>query len=165
MGAGFRTRGTHFTVALMASAALAQGIFAQAPPAGSGPIDFSGYVRVIEGDTVEVYINGHQTGIGIVGIKAPAGNTECGRLAIAFLQELLSSNQVRLEEDPVTPAFDARKRRMFRLVLPDKRSAAIAMAEAGLVDSTGQGIEANDLAAAVGRAHAANPACLGRGAR
>lgn len=145
---------------------MTQSSFAQAPPPGSGPIDFSGYVRVIDGNSVEVYINGHQIGIGIVGIKAPEGNTECGRAATAYLTELLSSYQVRLEDDPVTPAFDARKRRMFRLVLPDSRSAAIAMAEAGLVDGTGDGVEAKEIAAAIGRAHAGNGgnnACLARG--
>jgi len=152
-------------VAFSVSAALSQIGFAQAPPAGSGPIDFSGYIRVIDGNSVEVYINGHQIGIGIVGIKAPEGNTPCGQAATAYLTELLSSYQVRLEEDPITPSFDERKRRMFRLVLPDKRSAAIALAEAGLVERTGDGIEANDIAAAIGRAHAGNAGCVGRGNR
>jgi endonuclease YncB( thermonuclease family) len=117
-------------------------------------------VRVIDGDTVEIYINGHQTGIGIVGIKAPEGNTPCGRQASAYLAQLLSTKKVRLEDDPITPAFDKKKRRMFRLVLSDGRSAAVALAEGGFARPDGGGIEANDIAAAAGRANSARVSCV-----
>jgi endonuclease YncB( thermonuclease family) len=135
-------------------------IHAQAPPPGSGPVDFSGFVRVIDGDTFELYISGRRTGVGIIGIRVPMGNTPCGRLASDYLGELVASNQIRLEEDPITPAFDTRKRRMYRVVLVDGRSAAIAMAEAGFALPTGEGIEANDIAAAAGRAGGSRAGCV-----
>jgi len=95
-----------------------------------------------------------------VGIGAPEGNTDCGREAAAYLADLLSSFQVRFEEDPITPAFDKRKRRMYRLILPDGRSAAVALAETGLVQPTGDGIDANDIGAAIGQARGSHPGCV-----
>jgi len=153
---------TRFAAALAITVGLGapKMLLAQAPEPGSGPIDFSGYVRVIDGDTVEVYINGRQIGIGIVGIGAPEGNTDCGREATAHLENLLSAFQVRFEEDPITPAFDKRKRRMYRLILPDGQSAAVAMAETGLVRPTGDGIDANEIGAALGRSQRAHPGCV-----
>ena len=56
-------------------------VSAQAPSRGAGPLNVSGPVRVIDGDTLEVYIDGRQTAIGVIGIKAPRGNTACGRKA------------------------------------------------------------------------------------
>jgi len=117
-------------------------------------------VRVIDGNTVEVYINGRQIGIGIIGIEVAEGNTSCGQQATTYLGELLSSNQVRFDEDPIAPAFDKRKRRMYRLVLPDGRSAAVLLAGAGLARPSGTGIEANDIAAAAAGARGARIGCL-----
>lgn len=124
---------------------------AQAPPPGSGPIDFNGFVRVIDGDTFEVYIQGHRTGVGIIGIETAMGNTPCGVQATDLLWSLVASGRIRLEEDPEETAFDARKRRMYRVVLDDGRSAAVVMAESGFVVPTGKGIERNDIQAATGR--------------
>ncbi|MCC7372444.1 MAG: hypothetical protein IT306_28790, partial [Chloroflexi bacterium] len=42
-----------------------------APPAGSGSVDVTGYVRVIDGDTLEVGIEGSRMGVGILGLAAP----------------------------------------------------------------------------------------------
>jgi endonuclease YncB( thermonuclease family) len=133
---------------------------AQAPPPGSGPIDFGGFVRVIDGDTFEVYIDGHQSGIGIVGIRSAQGNTACGKEATAFLETLIGRGRIRLEEDPVADPYDARKRRMYRLVLPDGRSAAIAIARAGFARATGEGIEKNEIAAAAAAAAAGGGSCV-----
>src|SRR4029434_123368 len=101
---------------------------AQAPPPGSGSVHFTGFVRVIDGDTLEVYINGHQTGCGIIGIKAPMGNTTCGLAAASALWELMAESNITLEEDPEI-AFDSRLRRMYYIVLADGSSAAVKMAE------------------------------------
>jgi len=135
---------------------------AQAPPPGSGPIDFAGFVRVIDGDTFEIYIDGHQSGLGIVGIKVPMGNTACGRLATGFLESLIGGAGIRLEEDPIASAYDPRKRRMYRLLLPDGRSAAIEIAQAGFALPDGEGIEANEIAAAAADAAASRRGCVGR---
>jgi endonuclease YncB( thermonuclease family) len=135
-------------------------IQAQAPPPGSGPIDFSGFVRVIDGDTVEMYIEGNRTGVGIVGIRTPMGNTPCGRQATGFLWSLIASGRVRLEEDPIEVPFDERKRRLYRLVLDDGRSAAVVLTESGYAFPTGRGLERADIAAAFGRARASQSGCV-----
>jgi endonuclease YncB( thermonuclease family) len=137
-------------------------IRAQAPPPGSGPFDISGFVRVIDGDTVELYIEGHRTGVGIIGIATSMGNTPCGREATNFLRSLIAGGAIRLEEDP-TVAFDARKRRMYYAKLADRHlSAAIEMARAGFVKPDGRGNEAEQIAAAAREAAAARRGCVWR---
>ena len=113
---------------------------------------------MIDGDTFEVYIDGHRTGVGIVGIETAMGNTPCGVQATEYLWSLVASGRVRLEEDPEESAFDERKRRMYRVVLDDGRSAAVVMAESGFVLPNGKGIEKNDIQAANGRGRSAQAA-------
>ncbi|OFW17193.1 MAG: hypothetical protein A3F70_09800 [Acidobacteria bacterium RIFCSPLOWO2_12_FULL_67_14] len=146
-----------FVLALVAGAATS--VKAQAPPPGSGPVHFSGFVRVIDGDTFEVYINGHQTGIGIIGIKAPMGNTACGMAATQALWELMVEGNITLEEDPAI-AFDSRKRRMYYVVLSDGSSLAVNMAKTGFVLPTGEGREREDIVSAA--ASAATARCARR---
>src|SRR5690242_5796978 len=74
-------------------------LFAQAPQAGSGPIDYKGFVRVVEADSYEIWPNGHQTSIGLMGITVPQGNTQCGKQATAAAQALVKDG-IRLEEHP-----------------------------------------------------------------
>lgn len=154
-------RTTSFGAALATAVLLASvtSISAQAPPAGSGSFLLKGYVRVIDGDTFEFYIHGHQTGIGLIGIKAPQGNTPCGSEATHALQKLIARGNITIEEDPVI-VFDARKRRMYYVVLPDGSSAAVGMAATGLVRPNGEGREKQQIAAAA--AAAAPNRCTGR---
>ena len=103
---------------------LVQPVFAQAPtvppggapPPKSGGIQVRGYIRVIDGDTVETYVKGNQVGIGLLGIDAPEVNTPCGRIAADALQALLGYSGPLLDED-IDNAFDKRKRRLYRIVL------------------------------------------------
>ena len=131
---------------------------AQAPPPGSGSFDLEGFVRVIDGDTLEAYINGRQSGIGIIGIRVPMGNTPCGKAASNLLESAISRG-LRLEEDLNIP-YDARKRRMYYVKLPNGRSAAVEMAFAGFALPTGQGIEAEEIAAAAADAAANHRGCV-----
>lgn len=148
-------------LALAFSASLTLAAAAQAPPPGSGSVHFEGFVRVIDGDTFEVYINGHQTGIGIIGIEAPMGNTSCGVLATQALSQLMSSGRITLEEDPDV-AFDARKRRMYYVVLSDGSSAAVNMAASGLVRPTRQGRERQEVTTAAAAAAPRSGQCPSR---
>ena len=125
--------------------ACAEVSFGQAPPPGSGPIAFNGYVRVIEGDTIEAWINGRQSGIGFIGFDAPMGNTPCGKQAINALGGLVKA-RLNLDEDP-TIAYDARKRRMYYAYGPSGTSIAHQLVNAGLAHANGQGKEAATLAA------------------
>ena len=49
-------------------------------------------MRVIDGDTLEVYIDGRQIAIGIIGIKAPRVNSRCGRKAAELMNELANGS-------------------------------------------------------------------------
>src|SRR5687767_12379973 len=103
-------------LALLLAPIGAECLFAQsvppggAPPLGSGDIDHQGFVRVIDGDTVEVRIAGSLVGIGFIGVEAPMGNTDCGKQATAKLWSLVAAG-LYAAEDPET-AFDERGRRM-----------------------------------------------------
>jgi endonuclease YncB( thermonuclease family) len=134
-----------------------------APPSSEGPatIEIVGPVRVIDGDTLEVFVDGHQTAIGIIGIKAPRANSPCGVRAAQHLQRLVSD--VNGRGAPVTLRFvadavvthDARHRRMYHLWLADGSSAAQILVASGLAEPDGIG----DESAALDLAKRQAPAC------
>src|SRR4051812_43861193 len=70
-------------------------VLAQTP---SGP-SISGFVRVIDAQSLDVTVDGARTAVRLVGVDTPQGNTSCGRLASALLQNLVRAG-IRLEEDP-----------------------------------------------------------------
>lgn len=144
--------------ALVLCCGVASSVSAQAPARGTGPIEITGPIRVIDGSTFEVVINGRRTGIGLIGIKAPAGNTACGRAAAALFQSL-TNGRMRLEED-LKVTFDARKRRMYYLRLPSGVSAALEMARAGFASPDGDSDEADDLLTAVQSAISRSLGCI-----
>jgi endonuclease YncB( thermonuclease family) len=132
-----------------------------APPPGSGPVDVTGFIRVIEADTVEIRIEGRQVGVGFVGIEAPMGNTACGRRAIDRLVNLLARG-LRLEEDEdLSLTFDVRRRRMYHAVSKaDGSSLAAQLVRAGFARSSGRGRERPVLEALENEARAARRGCL-----
>jgi endonuclease YncB( thermonuclease family) len=129
-----------------------------APPAGSGPLDVPGYVRVIDGDTVEFSLDGTLVGVGLVGIEAPQGNTACGKQATTELEGLVEGG-IHLEED-ADLTFDERARRMYYGFADDGQSIAKRLVAAGLARPTGHGKEAAELATAKSRAQSAQRGCL-----
>ena len=129
-----------------------------APPAGSGPVDLTGSVRVIEGDTIDTYVAGKWVGIGFLGVTVPMGNTPCGQQAIGRLYALTKGG-LHVEEDPQI-TFDARKRRMYYAYTPDGQSVAEALMRAGVARPDGRGVESARLAAAEAEAKAARAGCL-----
>src|SRR6185436_12613298 len=60
-----------------------------APPQSTKPIDLQGPIRVIDGNTIETWIDGKRVGIGLVGVEAPMANTNCGRAATGMLWGLV----------------------------------------------------------------------------
>ena len=140
----------------------ASALRAQAPPKGSGTIEITGPIRVIDGDTFEVSMDGRQTAIGIIGIKAFRINTLCGKRAAQLTQTLVNAIderqmplKLRFEEDEAQ-TFDVRKRRMYHLKLPGDVSVALALVSAGLAVPDGTGKEANAALAAQSA-----PNCIG----
>jgi glucose/arabinose dehydrogenase/endonuclease YncB( thermonuclease family) len=133
-----------------------------APPPGSGDVEFTGFARVIDGETMEVTINGKQTLVGLLGIEAPQGNTPCGREATALLSGLLNQGPVILEEEPAL-AFDARLRRMYHA--GDSRGPnriVEELVQAGVVRVNGTGKHAQRLTALEAQARGAGRGCAAR---
>jgi endonuclease YncB( thermonuclease family) len=110
-------------MAVLAAGEVLSPRYAQAPPRGSGPRTVTTPVRVIEADTLEVFIDGKRVGVAIAGIAGPPGNTPCGRQAAAAVQALVAEG-LELEEDLGLPAFDRRLLRVYRVF--DRRGLSIA---------------------------------------
>ncbi len=128
--------------------------------AGTQAIPVSG-VRVITGDTIEVSLDGHRTGIRILGVEAPPPLTSCGRQATSLLRRL-SSGQLTLETD-ASRKLDARGRRLLYLYTTDNRSVSLLLVRSGVARATGQGKDRQALAMAQARAKAAHRGCLWAG--
>jgi endonuclease YncB( thermonuclease family) len=122
------------------------------------PHQVDGYVRAIQGDTLDARKALKRVGIGIVGVKAPSGNTACGREATAFVQRLVSDG-VRLVEEPGL-VYDERKRRMYHVETPDGTSIAEALVSAGLAQAHGRGSNRDKLVELEAAARTAGRGCL-----
>lgn len=129
-----------------------------APAPGTGGFTSDGFVRAIDGHTLELWIGSHQIGVGILGIEVPEGNTFCGAMATDYLQGL-SYGGLRFEEDPEI-AFDSAMRRMYYAFTPDGRSVAEEMVSAGMATATGEGMEAANLLALEDSAKASGTGCF-----
>ncbi|HXJ40148.1 MAG TPA: NPCBM/NEW2 domain-containing protein, partial [Bryobacteraceae bacterium] len=136
-------------------------LYAQVLPKGSGNLEYKGFVRVIDGDTFEIYPNGDQVGIGTIGIKAPEGNTPCGKLA-ASLPKTLFPFRMSLKEDAKI-TYDKRRRRMYYLLTNDGRSLSKELVKAGLASPDGTGDEASDLDDLDKKAKSAGLGCTAAG--
>lgn len=66
--------------------------------------------RVIDGDTIDVQINGKEEKVRLIGINAPETNECFGKEATDKARELLSSKTVKLEADPTQGERDKYKR-------------------------------------------------------
>lgn len=124
-----------------------------------GPVALP-FARVIDGDTLEAWIGTQRVGVGLIGITAPQGNTNCGQEAAGLLWQLTDGG-LRLEEDAQL-VFDARNRRTYYADTPDGRSIGAQLVQAGVARADGQGQERDQLAAAEAEARAAQRGCLWR---
>jgi glucose/arabinose dehydrogenase len=129
-----------------------------APDPKSGPFRPSGFVRVIDGESIEVLIDGRRTGIGILGVDAPDLGTPCGDAARAQLQSMVGRG-VTLEDDPGN-RMDLKGRRVYRVSAADGSSVAATLVGAGLARTTGLGPEASVLAAAEAKARQDQTGCV-----
>ena len=78
----------------------------------------------------------------MIGIKAPAGNTACGREAITVASQLLADG-IFLDEDLNLPSIEERRKlRKYRVTTADGRSLAQELAREGF-----SGVEPEDEAA------------------
>jgi glucose/arabinose dehydrogenase len=129
-----------------------------APEPKSGPFQPSGFVRVVDGDSLEVVIDERRVAVGIVGIDAPQLSSECGKAARAETQALVGRGVV-LQDDPAM-VLDERKRRMYHASTLDGRSVAAALVSAGLARANGVGAEAATLSALESQARQSQAGCV-----
>jgi glucose/arabinose dehydrogenase len=129
-----------------------------APDPKRGPFQPTGFVRVVDGDSLEMLIDGRRVAVGVLGIDAAPFGTPCGGAARAELQSLVGKG-VALEDDPAN-ILDTRKRRMYKVTMPDGRSVAAALVADGLAKATGRGPEAATLAALESQARQTKAGCV-----
>ena len=75
----------------------------------------SSSIRVIDGDTIETWLDGQQTGIGLIGINAARANDQCGKAAVGKMYSLGQAGAAPrrgYEASPSTSAADACTRRI-----------------------------------------------------
>jgi glucose/arabinose dehydrogenase/endonuclease YncB( thermonuclease family) len=123
-----------------------------------GPKEVRGFVRVIDGDTLDVNIDGQRVAVGLIGVRAPQGNTECGIQATKHLQSLVKGG-LRLEED-TTLAIDGRLRRMYRPVALDGRAIDEELVRNGFAKTDGKGDRRARLDNDEASARAAGDGCI-----
>src|SRR5690242_12264876 len=157
-------RSTSWSVLLLASLLLSQ-IPAQAQSLTPGPATprsatVSGFVRAVDGESLDASVNGARTAIRLVGIEAPQGNTPCGRVAAGALQTLVGAG-VQLTDDP-SVAADTRRpvRRPFDALTSDGRSVAEELVGAGHVKAKAEGQRQGRLAQLEAEARNAKRGCL-----
>ena len=156
--------GVRLAMGAVVATALWIQVHAQAPLRGTGSHSIDGPVRVIEGDTLEVRIEGRRVGVLVAGITAPHANTPCGQQAAAALQALVESGVV-LHEDLGLPTFDQRLLRIYRVFDPAGRLVAEELARAGLVlpaEMVGSAVDRAVIAAAAAEAAASRRGCATR---
>src|SRR3954470_12077108 len=101
-----------------------------APGPKNGPFQPTGFVRVVDGDSLEMLIDDRRVAVGVLGIDAAPFGTPCGEAARAELQTMVGKGVI-LEDDPHT-ILDTRKRRMYKVSAPGGQSVAAALVSAGL---------------------------------
>lgn len=131
--------------------------------AATRPRGFSSpFVRVVVGDTVEIWRGGSRVGVGLLGIDAPQGNTPCGIEAGARLQRLVGDGARFVPDRAVR--FDDRFRRMLYGYTSDGRSIAEQMVLSGDAYAVAEGVEQGRLRRAQALAERSRRGCLWRDA-
>ncbi len=129
-----------------------------APAPTNGTLKPTGFVRVVDGDSMEMVLKEHRVAVGVVGIDAPPVNTPCGEGARVYLQALVRQG-ASVEDDPALET-DARKRRMYRVMGSDGQSVAQVLVAAGLVRANGIGAESATLAGLEAQARQQGTGCV-----
>jgi micrococcal nuclease len=111
-----------------------------APVEVSVPIasDSARVVRVVDGDTIRVDLNGVEETVRLVGVNTPETvdprrPVECfGKEASNAMKELLLNQVVRLESDPTQSDRDRYSRLLRFVFLPDGTDIGLALIQEGL---------------------------------
>jgi glucose/arabinose dehydrogenase len=130
-----------------------------APPHGLGPFTVSD-VRVIDGDSIEVLIQGARAAVRLAGVDAPEGNTACGRAATAQLQALAARGLTLTDDADPSLTFDSRGLRLFHATDASGRLVSEVLVRAGVARALAEGQYADLLAAAQADASSAKRGCV-----
>ena len=149
---------THVLLSLIVVSLATTTALGQAPLKGAGSFNISGPVRVIDGSTIETYINGKQVGLGMIGVDVPQGNTPCGKQVTSLLQAVTKLG-FHVDED-LGLTFDSLGRRLYYHVSPAGDSLAAQLVLAGAAKPNGQGKEAATLKQLQSQAQATGIGCL-----
>lgn len=94
------------------------------------PIDQPGFYRVsrfVDGDTIEVSMNGHNEKVRLIGVDTPETHkpntpVQCyGPAAAAYTKNTIGQQPVRLQADPLSTDRDRYQRLLRYVYLPDGR--------------------------------------------
>jgi glucose/arabinose dehydrogenase len=128
------------------------------PEPTSGSMKATGFVRVVDGDSMEMVLKDRRVAVGVIGIDAPPVNTPCGEGARVYLQALVRRG-ASVEDDPALTT-DARKRRMYRVAGSDGQSVAQVLVAAGLARANGIGADSATLAGLEAQAQQNGTGCV-----
>ena len=146
-------------VVFVGLAGISGDLYAQPPITIEPPVsgELKGYVRAVQGDTLDARLGNRRVGIEIIGIKAPRGNTPCGKEATAFLQALVADGAIVEAETGI-----AHKKYVGRYDVRtlDGRSIADEMVSAGFARASGEGKKRLGLADLETQAKDAGRGCL-----
>ena len=146
-------------------------VVASLPMIGSGPAvpaataeqDLSTAVvakvdRTIEGDSLDVHIDGRRVAVGYEDVETPDPGQPCGRDALERNRQLVG-DRILLVENP-NAQFDAMGRRLFRAYSADGGSIAETLVREGLGRAVRGVPDADRLVALEDDARAAGLGCL-----
>ncbi len=94
--------------------------------------------RVIDGDTLDVAVDGVRTPVGLLGAAAPLLNQPCGAEAAARMSELVpAAATISLVADPAYSGLDARRRLLYYVFASDGTSIDQTLVAEGLAHAAG----------------------------
>jgi micrococcal nuclease len=144
-----------FASILLLSVLLTTAAQPEPPPAVEATVN-----RVVDGDTLDVQLNGVRTPIGLLGVETPLLNQPCGPEALARTAELVG-NGLLLQADPTySVTLDARRRLLFYAFTTDGASIAETLVAEGLARATPDAPNTEALGALEHEAQATAAGCL-----
>jgi len=130
-----------------------------APLVGSGTMQSSVAVRVLDGNTIITWIHGKQVAVRFADIDVAPYTTPCGGAATKALWKLVAGGELSLEEDSAL-AFDANGLRLYYARTRDGRAVGQELVKAGVARSSGKADNRHRFAADEAQARDAGRGCL-----
>ncbi|MDQ6907407.1 MAG: PQQ-dependent sugar dehydrogenase, partial [Chloroflexota bacterium] len=127
--------------------------------AGSGTMQSSAAVRVLDGNTIITWIDGKQVAVRFADIDVAPYTTPCGGAATKQLWKLVAGGELSLEEDSAL-AFDANGLRLYYARTRDGRAIGQELVRAGVARINGKADSRHRFATDEAQARDAQRGCL-----